>query len=140
MTIESQMTQDMNVNGTVMLSYLSGDPIGLLERITCDWLILEEQKIETMSFLEEMLQTRVRVLSFLSYPDAFDCSVLTNYDGKGKYEWIRFRDCELISINILKSWVYSKGWTVSQEDYLQELDIYCLTIQRTMNTLDGNII
>ena len=87
MTIESQMTQDLNINGTViLLRYLSGDPIGLYERITCDWLMLEEQKIEKMSFLEEILQTRVRVLSFLSYPEAFDCSVLTNYDGEGKCE------------------------------------------------------
>ena len=106
LTIPEQRTRDISVNGKVALIGLDGNLNGLLDSISCDHLLIDAMTLDSDETirLTEMLSRRVKHLEIGDCGDFEDCTILNNYDGRGRCEWIVFnREDEDDIVEIMKN-------------------------------------
>jgi len=139
MTIPEQFSTNINISGSVSLSFISGFVNGLLDSITCDSIKIEYSKDTSLDgdkAMVEMLQRRVRELEFWDVKP-FNYSLLENYDGQGHCERMKFTDTQF-GINTTKEnllpWSESNGWKVTIDDRIN------FEIKRSTTSLTPNFM
>jgi len=144
-TVPALITEEICVSNCVSLQYLLGDVSGLLDKITCNTLVLNFMDLsnDAAGSLVEMFTSRVAELEICNdFYTTLDTSILTNYDGQGRCEIIRFKTgmgeirefCfdedefrnmwklendekfDLVKDNLVP-WANSKGWAVTCDTY-----------------------
>ena len=122
MFVPAELPEGINVSGDILLLQITGNVIGLIDRITCKCLRIDYMKLnsDTTSSLTKILRSRVREIKFSFNGTLEDFSILESYDGKGHCEKIMFLrksdDNEwrkIFNIN-LAPWAASKNWTVAK--------------------------
>jgi len=116
LSIPTPVTQEIHVR-FCGLHQISGNLCGLLDSITCDTLILDNEFDDvTCDSLSKMLPSRVRKLELsIRYKDPLFLDFLAKYDGMGRCSSITFTYEKNNSTEFeenLAVWTTSKGWTV----------------------------
>ena len=125
MFVPAELPEGINVSGHIFLDGITGNVLGLIDRITCNCLTINFMKLncdETLS-LTNILRCGVRELKFNGTLDDF--SLLESYDGKGHCEkivFLRSGDNEWRNIfnKNLVPWAASRDWTVAKVKFEYE--------------------
>ena len=128
MNVPAELPEDIKVSGDILLSEITGNVIGLIDRITCNCLGIDDKKLNSDATfsLTNILRSRVRELKFSFDGTLEDFSLLDNYDGKGRCEkivfsrWSEDNEWRNIFNKNLVPWAASRDWTVAKVKFEYE--------------------
>ena len=81
--VPAELPEVINVSGDILISEITGNVIGLINRITCNCLTIDYMKLnsDSTSSLTKILQSRVREMTLGCDGTLEDFFLLESYDG-----------------------------------------------------------